>query len=108
MNDHKLYCHSDDLDQCLTYNYMCVAMYACGQYGICMYNGQCICNKGWTGADCSQKTQLLTSFYSHSGSINGTQQIIFEYREGIYMGEKWELTLSTQMPMDVYINTLSD
>ena len=73
-----------------------------------MYNGQCICNKGWTGADCSQKTQLLTSFYSHSGSINGTQQIIFEYREGIYMGEKWELTLSTQMPMDVYINTLSD
>lgn len=73
LNDHKLYCHTDDLDKCLTANYMCASMYACGVNGICMYDGQCICNKGWSGADCSQKTNLLTSFYSKTSTINGTQ-----------------------------------
>ena len=87
---------------------MCVAMNACGQQGICLYNGQCICNKGWTGADCSQKTNLLTSFYSKQASVNGTQQIIYEYREGIYPGERWEIVISSTLPMDIYMNSVSN
>jgi len=107
LNDHKLYCHQDDLYKCLTANSMCAAMNACGVNGICMYEGQCICNKGWSGADCSQKTNLLTSFYSKTATVNGTQQIIYEYREGIYSGERWELTVSSQLPMDLFINSAS-
>jgi hypothetical protein len=73
-----------------------------------MHDGQCVCNKGWSGADCSQKAYLLTSFYSKKFSVNGTSETLFEYREGIFGGERWELVLSSQMPLTVYINTVSE
>jgi|LauGreDrversion4_2_1035121.scaffolds.fasta_scaffold160807_2 hypothetical protein len=39
--------------------------------------------------------------------LNGTQSVIFEYREGLYPGEQYQLTLSSQQPMDIYINPVS-
>jgi EGF-like domain len=86
---------------------MCVAMNACGENGECQGNGQCVCNAGWAGADCSQKAQLLTAFFSKQYNINGTQHVLFEYREGIYQGERWEMTISSTQPLDLYLNGIS-
>ncbi len=33
--------------------------------------------------------------------------MLFEYREGLYPGERFELTLSSQQPMDIYLNPVS-
>ena len=71
-SDGKLLCHSNDLTNCDTSKAMCIAVNACGVYGICGYDGQCVCNAGWSGADCSQKAQLLTAFFSKQYNINGT------------------------------------
>lgn len=86
---------------------MCAAMNNCGVNGICHDNGQCVCNRGFSGADCGQRTQILTSFYNKIFNINGTQHIIFEYREGIYSGERWEMTISSTNAFDLYLNPLS-
>lgn len=33
--------------------------------------------------------------------------MIFEYREGLFPGERYELTISSQMPFDLFINPVS-
>ena len=81
-------------------------MNACNGNGYCQ-QGQCVCSKGWSGADCGQKSYFLTNFFNKKFVVNGTQSVIFEYREGLYLGERYELTLSSQQPMDVYLNALS-
>lgn len=85
---------------------MCLTMNACNGNGYCQ-QGQCVCSKGWSGADCGQKSYFLTNFFNKKFVVNGTQSVIFEYREGLYLGERYELTLSSQQPMDVYLNALS-
>ena len=81
-------------------------MNSCNGNGYCQL-GQCVCAKGWSGADCGQKTYYLTNFFNKLFKVNGTQAVLFEYREGLYMGERYELTISSQQPMDVYLNPLS-
>jgi hypothetical protein len=33
--------------------------------------------------------------------------VILEYREGIYGGERWELTLSSTQPLDLYLSGIA-
>jgi hypothetical protein len=82
-------------------------MNACNSKGYCL-NGQCVCNKGYAGADCGEKSYFLTSYFNKKFVVNGTQTVLFEYREGLYPGEKYELILSSQQPMDIYINPVSE
>jgi hypothetical protein len=50
---------------------------------------------------------MLTSFVNRLYNINGTQNVIFEYREGLYPGERYELTISSQQPMDIFVNSVA-
>jgi hypothetical protein len=38
--------------------------------------------------------------------VNGTQSVLIEYREGLCLRERYELTLSCQQPIDVYLKAL--
>jgi len=44
-------CHAKDRGQCYTGGNMCEMMNGCNRNGYCD-QGQCVCGKGWTGADC--------------------------------------------------------
>jgi hypothetical protein len=101
-----LQCHAQNVSDCKTSVKMCLTMNGCNQNGYCQ-QGQCVCSKGWSGADCGQKTYFLTNFFNKQFVVNGTQAVLFEYREGLYMGERYELTISSQQPMDVYLNPIS-
>jgi hypothetical protein len=81
-------------------------MEGCGENGFCQ-QGQCVCNRGYSGADCGQKTIFLTSFFNKLIQVNGTQNYLMEYREGLYQGERFELTISSQQPMDIYLSQAS-
>lgn len=107
LSNQALQCHSDDPTQCLTASKMCAAMNDCSGHGECQINGQCICTKGYTGADCGQKAQMLTSFVNKVYQVNGTQNVIFEYREGLYPGERFDMTISAQQPLDIFVNPVA-
>lgn len=81
-------------------------MKTCNSNGFCQ-EGQCICNKGYAGADCGEKAYFLTNYFNKKFVLNGTQSVIFEFREGLYPGEQYQLTLSSQQPMDLYLNPVS-
>jgi len=42
---------------------MCEYMLDCN-HGKCDENGQCICNEGWNGADCSDQINWITPGFS--------------------------------------------
>ena len=50
---------------------------------------------------------VLTSYLNRLYNVNGTQNTIFEYRDGIYGNERWELTISAQQPLDIYVNSIT-
>lgn len=81
-------------------------MKTCNSNGFCQ-EGQCICNKGFAGADCGEKAYFLTNYFNKKFVLNGTQSVIFEFREGLYPGEQYQLSLSSQQPMDLYLNPVS-
>ena len=49
--------------------------------------------------------QVLTPFFNRQYLINGAQQALFTYEEGLYYSERYELTLQSEIPMDIYLNT---
>ena len=38
--------------------------------------------------------------------VNGIQSVLIEYGEGLYLRERYELSLSSQLPIDIYLNAL--
>lgn len=94
-SDKKLQCHAVNASDCETNVKMCLAMNGCNGNGFCS-QGQCVCKQGWSGADCGQRGYFLTNFFNKQFIINGTQSVIFEFREGLYPGERYEFTLSSQ------------
>ena len=82
----------------------CNYMNACSGHGFCsVSNGECQCDKGWAGADCSKQVQLLTSFYSKKEILQGARWTYFSYEESLYYNERYEFTLESELPMDIYL-----
>jgi hypothetical protein len=66
-------------------------------------NGECLCDQGWAGADCTKRVSYLTSFFSKKWIISGAQWNYLAFEEGLYYQERYELTLKSDLPMDIYI-----
>jgi hypothetical protein len=48
----RIQCHNSE-NNCSVAEDLCSMMNDCGDNGLCLMNGQCMCNDGYKGADCS-------------------------------------------------------
>lgn len=98
----SLQCHNTD--GCSTKGKTCEFMNNCMGNGVCdPNNGECLCNKGWVGGDCGKRLQYLTPFFSQNKIISGAEWTFFTYDEALYYNERYELTLQSESPMDIYL-----
>lgn len=103
VNNKQLMCHKNEED-CSTVTTMCKYMGNCNGHGQCsQVTGQCKCDNGWRGADCSEQAQILTSSYNNKITTNGTSWVFFLFRSGLQMGQTHDFTLSSNFPLDVYV-----
>lgn len=98
-----LQCHSTD--GCGTRKISSLFLNHCTSHGITNHqNGMCTCDKGWAGADCAKRVQVLTGFYNTKTFVNGALWTLYGYDEGLVKNERYELVLqSDNTPMDVYL-----
>ena len=109
IKDQKLSCHHDDPKQCLTGPSMCTAMNACNSNGACSdTTGKCTCKPGFYGADCAYLAEPLVDNYLKTFTKTGTQWLYFSFTDGLQANEYYELTLSSQNPMDIFISSRLD
>ena len=75
---------------------------ACSGHGSCdsKFSGLCTCEKGYRGADCSDKYEVLVGDYFQTFYFTGSRNYFFQYQGS----DDFELILSNANPMDVYIN----
>ena len=101
-NQGALQCHNTQ--GCTTKQLTCSYMNYCSGHGSCsLGNGECQCDKGWAGADCSKRVEVLSSFYAKKTSVQGALWTYFSYEEGLYYTERYEFILSSDRPMDIYL-----
>lgn len=74
----------------ITFTYM---NYCSGHGSSSAANGECQCDKGWAGADCSKRVEILSSFYAKRTSVQGALWTYFSYDEGLYYTERYEFIL---------------
>lgn len=88
----SLQCHNTD--GCGTKDYTCSYMNQCSGHGSCsQQNGECLCDQGWAGADCTKRVEVLTAFYSKRQIISGALWNYFTYAESLYYDERYEFIL---------------
>jgi hypothetical protein len=61
-----------------TSNSQCPQYNNCNGNGVCT-NGQCVCNNGWIGADCSQQILPLTLNTPTSGFVQRGNWVLFQF-----------------------------
>ena len=78
----------------------------CSGNGACdvMFTGQCTCNPGFRGADCSEPVVNLFGGYTATIGFQGSQTQYFQYDAGVRPQDQFELKFSNANPFDVYIS----
>ncbi|CDW88293.1 serine carboxypeptidase [Stylonychia lemnae] len=104
----SLICHKDKQLDCQNEAMMCQHMNFCNNHGTCQSNGQCTCLQGFKSADCSEQAVQLVPSFHQKFETNGTQWIYFQFSQGLSYNHKYEFTLSSKQPIDLYISTGSD
>ncbi|CDW84139.1 kex1 protein precursor [Stylonychia lemnae] len=98
-------CHKDKPEDCQVTQTMCTFMSNCNGNGVCGNNGQCQCNIGFKGADCSEKVEILIDQYYKKIKTNGTQWLYYQYNTGLANNLYYEVVFSSQMPIDIFISS---
>ena len=80
---------------------MCDAMQNCSDHGVCQDNGQCKCNAGWLGHDCSN--EALDFSNSTIVNVTGNKWVFGHFT---WESSEWALVIQFQegtAPVTVYI-----
>lgn len=98
------------ISQCSTADLMCDYMASpdgddCSGNGVCdsKVTGQCTCQSGYRGADCSKPVSVLLDGFYMTSPFLGTQSFFFQYDAGVQADRDFQLVISNPNPFDVYI-----
>ena len=101
IDERRLRCHDKTPNACSVVQARCQAMDSCSGHGKCDARGECQCQRGWRGADCSLALLALLPGAPLTVSSRGPKWFALAL-EAPARGAR--ITVTSQLPFDAYIS----